>query len=97
MPIDPGVPEVFRTRANPHLYEINTWAWLAKFSEQQKRQVQLQDVPDSVWDEIAARGFNIVWLMGVWRRSAESRRQNLDNPAVFAKYNAALPGWTAAT
>ncbi|MGC2720573.1 MAG: alpha-amylase family glycosyl hydrolase, partial [Candidatus Acidiferrales bacterium] len=36
------------------------------------------------------------WLMGVWRRSAESRRQNIEDPQNFAKYNAALPGWTAA-
>jgi hypothetical protein len=96
MPIETERPELFRARAHPHLYEINTWSWLAKFSEQQKRQIQLQDVPDSVWDEIASRGFNIVWLMGVWRRSAESRRLNLDDPGNFPKYSAALPGWTAA-
>jgi Alpha amylase, catalytic domain len=96
MPISALTPEVFHARPNPHLYEINTWAWLETLSQQQKRQMQLGDVPDSVWDEIAARGFNIVWLMGVWRRSPESRRQNLENAADFPKYNAALPGWTAA-
>ncbi len=96
MPTVSGNSGAFRARANPHLYEINTWAWLEKLSQQQKRQIQIGDVPDSVWDEIAARGFNIVWLMGVWRRSAESRRQNLDDPPNFPKYSAALPGWTAA-
>jgi Alpha amylase, catalytic domain len=91
-----GRSDVFQSRPNPHLYEINTWAWLETLSRQQQRQTQLGDVPDTVWDEIAARGFNIVWLMGVWRRSAESRRQNLDNSADFPKYTAALPGWTTA-
>jgi glycosidase len=88
--------DAFRVRANPHLYEINTWPWLEKMSQQQKRQIQLGDVPDAVWDGIAERGFNIVWLMGIWRRSAESRRQNIEDGQNFAKYNAALPGWTAA-
>ncbi len=96
MPTYAVSPDAFRARANPHLYEINTWPWLEKMSLQQKRQIQLGDVPDSVWDGIAARGFNIVWLMGVWRRSPESRRQNVEDPANFAKFSAALPGWTAA-
>ena len=96
MPTLAAGPNAFRARANPHLYEINTWSWLEKMSQQQKRQIQLGDVPDTVWDGIAARGFNIVWLMGVWLRSAESRRQNIEDGQNFAKYDAALPGWTAA-
>ena len=62
----------------------------------QKHQVQLGDVPDGVWDEIASRGFNIVWLMGVWRRSAESRRLTLEDPGNNDRFHAALPGWTPA-
>jgi hypothetical protein len=83
-------------RPHPHLYEINTWPWLEKLSEMQKHQVQLGDVPDGVWDEIASRGFNIVWLMGVWRRSAESRRLTLEDPGNNDRFHAALPGWTPA-
>ncbi len=95
MPTAPSPSARIQIRTNPHIYEINTWAWLEKFSERQGRQIQLGDVPDTVWDEIAARGFDVVWLMGVWRRSAESRRINLDDPPNFPKYDAALPGWKA--
>jgi hypothetical protein len=86
----------FQVRPHPHLYEINTWPWLEKLSELQKHQVQLGDVPDGVWDEIASRGFNIVWLMGVWRRSPESRRLTLEDRGNTDRFQAALPGWAPA-
>ena len=80
-------------RAHPHLYEINTWAWLEKLSARAGRFIKLADVPDSEWDALANLGFDIIWLMGVWQRSPESRRAALafrDNPP---QYDAALPGW----
>ena len=49
--------------------------------------------PDSEWDSIARLGFDIVWLMGVWKRSPESRRIKLANPANIAEFDSALPGW----
>ena len=70
----------FPLRQHPHLYEINTWAWLEKLSARLGRLVKLADVPDSEWDAIARRGFDIVWLMGIWQRSAESRSIELADP-----------------
>ena len=83
----------FRIKPHPHLYEINTWSWLERMSAQLRRMIHLEDVPDSTWDSIAERGFNIVWLMGVWRRSPESRRIALEDPANFPQFDRALPGW----
>ncbi len=80
-------------RLHPHLYEINTWTWLEKLSARLGRLVRLGDVPDSEWDFLARLGFDIVWLMGVWRRSPESRRIALANPGNVAQYDRALPGW----
>jgi glycosidase len=56
----------------PTIYEINTWAWLFELSEKSGRYVDLQSVPSLVWDRIAGRGFDAVWLMGVWQRSPAS-------------------------
>jgi Alpha amylase, catalytic domain len=84
----------FRIKTHPHLYEINTWTWLERISADLGRMIQLEDVPDSTWDSIAERGFNIVWLMGVWRRSPESRRITFEDPANYPQYDRALPGWT---
>ena len=53
----------------PLIYEINTWPWLERVSRNEGRVVDLGSVPDHYWDEIADRGFDGVWLMGVWQRS----------------------------
>ena len=79
-------------RTNPHLYEINTWAWLEELSARLGRQIKLADVPDQEWDGIRDRGFDIVWLMGVWQRSAESRKLSLETESAQS-YAAALPDW----
>ena len=84
----------YSLRSNPHLYEINTWAWLEKLSARGGRTIRLQDIPDSEWDALAGSGFNVVWLMGVWRRSAEARRVALANSEKGRHdYDLALPGW----
>ena len=85
----------FALRPHPHLYEINTWAWLESLSAKLGRTVKLADVPNSEWDALAQRGFDIVWLMGVWQRSPESRRLALANPDNPPLYDRALPGWKA--
>ncbi len=83
----------FSLRPHPHLYEINTWTWLEQLSARLGRTVRLKDVPDSEWDALAQKGFDIVWLMGVWQRSPESRRVALADPANPPQYDRALPGW----
>jgi Alpha amylase, catalytic domain len=86
-------PKVVPLRPHPHLYEINTWAWLERLSAQYDRLIRLGDVPDSEWDALADRGFDIIWLMGVWQRSLEARRIALSAPENIAQYDLALPGW----
>ena len=80
-------------RPHPHLYEINTWTWLESLSAKLGRTICLADVPDSEWDALAARGFDIVWLMGIWQRSPKSQRIALADSANPPQYDRALPGW----
>jgi hypothetical protein len=54
---------------NPFIYEINTWVWLDELGRREGVAVDLASVPAGEWDAIAARGFDAVWLMGVWERS----------------------------
>ena len=83
----------FSLRPHPHLYEINTWAWLEKLSLRSGHLIRLEDVPDAEWDALARMGFDVIWLMGVWQRSAESRRIALTDPVSLPQYDLALPGW----
>jgi Alpha amylase, catalytic domain len=80
-------------RPHPHLCEINTWAWLEGFSAQQNRLVRLGDVADQEWDRLADLGFDVIWLMGIWQRSPESRRIAQTTPSLAPGFDRALPGW----
>jgi hypothetical protein len=92
-PLAPESGKAFPLPPHPHLYEINTWTWLEQLSARLGRLIRLADVPDSEWDALAKKGFNIVWLMGVWQRSPEARRIALASPANPPLYDRALPGW----
>lgn len=77
---------------NPHLYEINTWVWLEELSARLGREVKLADVPDQEWGALKDRGFDIVWLMGIYQRSPEGRALALV-PELTQVYSRALPDW----
>src|SRR5580700_10297840 len=96
MPVAPISSPQFSLRPQPHLYEINAWAWFERLSTNLGRQINLSTVPDSEWDAIAQLGFDSVWLMGIWQRSPISRNITLEDPANFSTFELALPGWTPA-
>lgn len=85
--------DAFTYRPHPHLCEINTWPWLEELSARHGRKIALGNVPDQEWDRLEALGFDFVWLMGVWQRSPISRRMFRTNPANYAEFDKALPGW----
>lgn len=89
----PTAPASLPCRTHPHLYEINTWAWLEDLSAKYSRRVTLRDVPGAEWDQIACLGFDFVWLMGVWERSPLGRRFFQLDSSSFPGFDQALPGW----
>jgi hypothetical protein len=76
---------------NPVLYEINTWVWLGELGRTHGRPLDLGSVPAEEWDAIAARGFDAVWLMGVWERSPAGIAISMRNPGLLADFRRALP------
>lgn len=95
MPTSNSKLAAFPIRAHPHLYEISTGAWLEELSTRQKEDITLANIPDTEWDALANRGFNIVWLMGVWKRSEASRCIMLERRTNHPDFDRALPGWQA--
>jgi hypothetical protein len=83
-------------RRNPHLYEISVWPWLEQLSRQEGRRITLGKVPDSAWSALAEQGFDLIYLMGVWRRSARGREIARSLPALMEAYDRVLPDWTLA-
>jgi len=81
-------------RSCPHLYEINAYLLVKRMSRRYGRTLTLATVPDEEWRQLASLGFDLVWLMGVWKRSPGSRQKALTDPVLGRAYDQALPGWT---
>lgn len=81
-------------RPHPHVYEIPTVPWLIELTRRVGSRVTLGNVPESVWDELEALGFDYVWLMGVWHRSEMGREIAQQLPSLHEAYSQARPGWT---
>ena len=94
---DDQVDSLVRLRevSHPSIYEINTWPWLRGLTDRQGGPVTLATVPDGEWADIAALGFDAVWLMGVWQRSPAGIGIAMTNEGLLADFDAALPGWTS--
>jgi hypothetical protein len=53
----------------------STFVWLDQLSKRYGRGIhRLDQVPDEELDTLARRGFNSLWLIGVWERSKASQR-----------------------
>ena len=81
-------------RAHPHLFQVNTWVWLHGLSQCASRELRIADVPDAEWDRLQHLGFDLVYLLGIWQRSAAGRRIARTDPCLFRIYDRALPGWS---
>lgn len=77
--------------AYPSLYQINTRVRLAEFAAARGRPATLDDWPDAEWDVLAQRGFDWVWLLGVWRTGPKSRAVSRTNPDWRRGFLHALP------
>jgi len=65
----------------------STLVWLDQLSKQYGRPIKtLAEIPDAELDQMAARGFNALWLIGLWERSIASKRikQMCGNPEAEA-------------
>ncbi len=65
----------------------STYVWLSQLSRDYARDIsRLDQVPDEELDELRARGFSGLWLIGLWERSTASRRikQMRGNPDAMA-------------
>jgi hypothetical protein len=82
-------------RLHPNLIEINAFTFMERMRSEHGAGTTLATVPVSVWEDLASRGFALVWLMGVWERSPGSRDCALSDPALCRAYDTALPGWAA--
>ena len=72
---------------NPKIYEINTRVWLKKFNK------KLLDVPFNFYTDLALKGINMVWLMGIWKTSPGVINKYCFTPDLKNSYDKALKNW----
>jgi len=80
-----------RNTQHPVLYEVNAGILLQECSAAAGTPVDLGDLPDRIIDEWMSLGFDAIWLMGVWTRSAISRNIARSHTGLQGEYRAALP------
>ncbi len=84
----------------------STLVWLDQLSRSYGRDIRSLDaVPDEELDQLALRGFNALWLIGLWERSAASAeiKRRCGNPEAAAsayalfdyEISGELGGWAA--
>lgn len=61
------------------ILEINTLIWLKEISLKYQREIKLDNIPEEEILDFCDKGFDAVWMMGIWQRSfkgAEIARQH---------------------
>jgi glycosidase len=77
---------------NPSLYQIHTRVFLSTHG----RAATLDDIPDSFLDQLAAKGFDWLWLLGVWAIGPTGRFISRSNTSWRKEYAQVLPDVTDA-
>ncbi len=80
----------------PTLYQLNTRVHLTTRSRALGRATTLDDIADAELDQLAARGFDWVWLLSVWHTGEASRAVSLADPDLRRVFEATLPDLTDA-
>ena len=75
----------------PSLFQINTRVRLSELSATLGRRATLHDVSDAELDRLAADGFDLVWLLGVWQTGEAARQVSMTHPEWVAEYHRVLP------
>ena len=70
----------------PSLFQINTRAHLSELSAALGRPATLHDISDAELDQLAADGFDLVWLLGVWQTGEAARQVSLTHREWLAEY-----------
>ncbi len=79
---------------NPALYQINVRTRLSSLSRELHRATTLDDLADAELDLIAEEGFNLVYLLGVWRTGEAGRAVSRESPSWRDEFLRVLPDLT---
>ncbi len=76
---------------NPSLYQINTRTLLRDLTGQLKRKATLDDISDKYLDQLAEKGFDWIWFLGVWQTGSAGRKVSREQPEWQDEFRETLP------
>ena len=79
---------------HPVLYEINTRVWMNELSRTYGKTITLDQVPGTEIDRLASLGFDLIWLMGVWKTGPLAREIAENCPEMLETCREILPDFT---
>jgi hypothetical protein len=79
---------------HPLLYQVNTRVRVRQLADQLGRPATLDDLPDAELDGWRERGFDWIYLLGVWRTGAASRQVSREHPRWRTGFAATLDDLT---
>lgn len=82
-------------KKHPQLLELNAFFFISRMSRKYGRSLTLTTVPVAEWKLFAEKGFDYLWLMGVWKRSPGSRAHAAKEANLIHAYDLILPDWTS--
>lgn len=74
---------------NSLLYEINTRVWIKRFGPKKL----LHEIPIEYWNALRSKGFEFIWLMGVWQINPNTIEKYCFEDGLKQEYTNALPDW----
>ncbi len=74
---------------NPRILEINTRVWINQFGKNKN----LSTIPNDIIDHWKENGFDLIWLMGIWKNNKEIVKEFCFEPELIAAYNDTLKDW----
>jgi glycosidase len=75
----------------PLIYELNAITWLNDLSRKYNKHINLSNVPEAEWDTLKMHAVDVIWLMGVWKRSPEGTRIAKENQGLMDGFRRVLP------
>jgi len=80
-------------KQHQQLYEINTRNWLHSLRKKFGEELTLLTIPENIWINIIEKGFDWIWLMGVWKHSPLNKEELMQHPGLIKEITQALPNW----
>lgn len=77
----------------PSIFEINIRVWIRQFDSENKR-ATLKDIPAEIWDDFTEKGFDYIWLMGIWKNCPATIRKYCFEEDLVRSYKKALKDFT---